>query len=91
MGFFVRGDCNGDGTINLADPICNLSYQFKEGPTICLDAQDTNDDGEVNVADPLYSLAYLFVEGPPPPGPFLGCGFDPTVDELGCESFSACP
>ncbi len=88
---FVRGDANADGTINLADPIFNLNYQFSGGPSFCLEAQDTNDDGTVNIADPVYNLTYQFKMGPPPPAPFSNCGPDATADALGCESYSACP
>ncbi len=88
---FVRGDCDGDGVIDLADPIYNLAYLFQEGRSLCLDAQDTNDDGTVNIADPVYNINYQFAMGPPPPVPFPDCGLDPTADALGCESFAACP
>ena len=88
---FARGDGDGDGEIDIADPIYNLAYLFQEGPSLCLDAQDTNDDGTVNIADPVYNLTYQFKMGPPPPAPFSDCGTDATPDALGCESFSACP
>ena len=85
-----RGDTNGDGVINIADPVFNLNYQFSSGPSLCLDSQDTNDDGAVNIADPVYSLSHQFSMGPPPPAPFPGCGFDPTPDMFGCD-VSNCP
>ncbi len=88
---FARGDGNGDGEIDIADPLYNLAYLFQEGPSKCLDAQDTNDDGTVNIADPVYNLTYQFKMGPPPPWPFPDCGADATADALGCESFAACP
>ncbi len=81
---FLRGDCNADGTINLADPIYNLGYMFGKVPSICLDAQDTNDDGNVDIADIIYSLRYLFANGPSPPEPFPDCGGDVTPDEMDC-------
>ena len=88
---FVRGDGNADGEIDLADPIYNLDYLFGEGPSVCLDAQDTNDDGTVNIADPVYNLTYQFSMGPPPPLPFPDCGPDATADILGCLSYTSCP
>lgn len=88
---FVRGDANGDGAINIADPVFNLAYQFQAGPAPCVDALDTNDDGEVSVADPVYNLAYQFQFAPMPPVPFPTCGEDPTSDLLDCESFAPCP
>ena len=86
---FWRGDGSGDGLVDVADPIYNLSYQFLDGPYRCLDAQDTNDDGTVDCADPVYGLTYLFQGGAPPPPPFLDCGADSTSDGTGC-SVSTC-
>ncbi|MEE8142971.1 MAG: hypothetical protein V3T77_07720, partial [Planctomycetota bacterium] len=84
-GLFVRGDTNNDGSVNVADPVFNLEYQFNMGPSFCLDAQDTNDDGQLNLADPIYNLNYQFSEGPAPPAPFPSAGSDPTGDTLGCD------
>ncbi|MEE8141998.1 MAG: hypothetical protein V3T77_02755, partial [Planctomycetota bacterium] len=75
----------GSGTVDIADPIFNLQYQFVSGVASCLDALDTNDDGVINVADPVYGLSFLFADGPPAPPPFPGSGLDPTPDTLGCE------
>ncbi len=90
---FIRGDANGDGDLNLGDPIFTLNYYFNNGPNLCSDAQDSNDDGDLDVADPIYSINYLFAMGPPPLPPFgsplEGCGFDPTPDgelELDCAT-----
>lgn len=82
---FVRGDANGDTSIDVADPIFTLSYLLGGGATpTCLDAADTNDDGQINIADPIYILSYLFSAGPTPPSPFPLRGPDPTPDSLGC-------
>ncbi len=90
---FIRGDCNGDGMINIADGIFILNQLFGGSPPVrsCDDACDTNDEGLKNIADAIYMFNFLFALGPPPPVPFPGCGFDPTADSLGCESFAACP
>ncbi|MEE8141667.1 MAG: PQQ-dependent sugar dehydrogenase [Planctomycetota bacterium] len=94
---FIRGDGNGDGMVDMADPIFNFNYLFEKGPSFCLDAQDSNDDGKVNIADPVYNLNFQFTLGPAPFSPFPGCGLDPTADalsvgELGCqEILLACP
>lgn len=89
---FFRAEVNGDGVINIADPIFTLSYLFISGPTpSCLDSADSNDDGSINIADPVYTLAYLFSSGPLPPTPFPACGVDPTFDALDCDSFPFCP
>ncbi|MGE3163876.1 MAG: immunoglobulin domain-containing protein [Planctomycetota bacterium] len=91
QGDFKRGDANGDDLTNIADAIFVLNYQFGGGPTPgCLDTADTNDDGTVNIADVVYLLAWLFTEGPDPQAPFPGCGTDPSVDALSCDT-SPCP
>ncbi len=88
---FLRGDVNGDSTLNLADGISQLAALFSgAGPVDCADSADTNDDGSFNIADTIYLLSFLFTSGPPPPAPFPNCGLDPTGDLLGC-SFSPCP
>ncbi|MBN1420215.1 MAG: PKD domain-containing protein [Planctomycetes bacterium] len=90
---FRRGDANADSSINIADAVFSLNYQFASGasPT-CLKAADANDDGQVNLADPVFLLNFLFVSGsPPPPAPFGSCGVDPTDDGLTCESDAHCP
>ena len=87
----LRGDCNLDGAINLADGIFILNYLFLSGAEIdCADGCDNNDDGENNLADAVYILNYLFANGAaiPPPGNF--CGIDTTDDALVCSE-SACP
>lgn len=88
-GQFIRGDCNSDGNVDVADPVYNLAYQFTGGPSDCLSAQDTNDDGGVDISDPVYNLTFLFASGPAIPAPNV-CGFDPTPDSLDCD-MSSCP
>lgn len=87
---FIRGDDDGNGVIDIADPIFSLAYQFAGGPATCPDALDTDDSGEVNISDPIYSLACQFSGGPAPPAPFPGCGEDPTEDSLDCASPPFC-
>ncbi len=90
---FKRGDCNNDGSLNIADAIWLLNSLFAGGPDpACADACDLNDDGRLDVGDVIYTLGALKVPGsPPPPPPHLFCGADPTDDELDCVTFSACP
>lgn len=87
---YRRGDANGDGIVDLADPIWMIAYSFQDGtePT-CERAADANQDQQLNVADAIWLISYVFVEGPPPPSPFPGCGF--VGSALGCESYSGCP
>ena len=86
---FRRGDSNGDGKMNVSDPIRILIYLFANGSLRppCVESADVNDDFKVDLADAVYGLAFLFARGPPPPAPFPRCGPDATPDLLGCESY----
>lgn len=84
---FVRGDCNGDDNVEIADCLFALTYLYSGGaaPT-CNDACDANDDSALGLADAIYLLNYLFVGGPAPLFPFPGAGIDATVgDGIGCN------
>ena len=70
---FIRGDGNGDLSVNIADPIANLDYQFNLGPVLCFDAYDVNDDGVIDISDPIYNLSYQFTFGPAPLPAALSC------------------
>ena len=76
---FIRGDANGDGTLNIADPIFGLSYVYAGGaaPAV-LDSADTNDNGFVEIADAVYTLRALFAGSALPPAPFPMPGPDTT-------------
>ena len=84
--WFIRGDANRDGALNIADAVAALDYLFGGAGAIllCDDAADSNDDGALNIADPVALLAYLFTAPIPLPSPFGGAGGDPTADLLGC-------
>ncbi|MGE4619881.1 MAG: hypothetical protein AAEJ04_08765 [Planctomycetota bacterium] len=84
---FVRGDCNSDTTVNLADVIFGLTYLFAGGvPPQCMKSCDTDDSGNVNLADEIFFLNTLFVPGSPPmPPPVGSAGPDPTPDALPCS------
>jgi len=90
---FLRGDCNGDGTTNISDPVAALGCMFLGKPTTCEDALDIDDNGVLELGDPICLLNYLFVSGSAPAAPFPGCGIDPADadDALGCERHDACP
>ncbi len=82
---FVRGDCNDDDKVDLADAAKVLGWQFAGEPIVCPDACDANDDGKINLADAVLIMNYLFLFGDPPPdpGPVDGMeGQDPTEDSL---------
>lgn len=87
---FVRGDCNSDGSVNLADAIFGLDVLFGGGSATpeCEDACDGSDDGALNIADMISILNALFA-GQPLPAPSL-CAQDPTPDLQGCVA-SGCP
>lgn len=88
---FIRGDANGDGTVNLGDWIAILNFLFGGGSANCLDAVDVNDDGSVNLGDAVFGLTYQFGGGVTIPEPFLGCGYDPTPDGVDCAQPTSCP
>jgi myo-inositol-hexaphosphate 3-phosphohydrolase len=84
---FRRADANGDGGIDVSDPIFTLFYLFVGlSPPPCLKSADSNDDGELNITDALRTLGFLFGGDAPPPAPYPACGVDPTLDGLTCEN-----
>jgi hypothetical protein len=66
---FRRGDANGDGVLDISDPVGILLHLFAGGAISCLDAADANDDGALDIADPLALLGHFFSGLPPPPPP----------------------
>ncbi len=89
---FLRGNCNGIGSTDIADAIFMLNYLFGgSAPPQCLSACDCNDDGGVNVGDAIFLLGALFQGTGPIPGPSISCGVDPTIDSVSCDAFAACP
>jgi hypothetical protein len=95
---FIRGDANGNGTINIGDPYWLLLYLFNvnnqsPGELSCKDAADANDDEEINMADAVFLYSALMGGGAPPPAPWPNCGEDPTglPGSLSCDSYTGCP
>ncbi|MEM7166820.1 MAG: hypothetical protein AAF581_15255 [Planctomycetota bacterium] len=86
---FVRGDCNLDGSFQIADPITLLNHLFAGGSVNCQDACDNNDDGQLNLADALLGLAALFQGAGTLPAPSI-CAPDPTLDALHCLAPIGC-
>jgi hypothetical protein len=63
----VRGDANGDGTINSSDVVFLINYLFKNGPAPDpLWLGDCNCDELINSSDVVYLINYLFKGGPSP-------------------------
>jgi len=82
---FTRGDCTGDGSVDISD-VVNLLWHTFSSPDMpgCEIACDTNSDDEVDISDALYLLNHLFRRGAPPPPPYPGCG-TAAPSELGCQ------
>ena len=53
-------DCNGDGSTDLSDVICLLSWLFL-GSTTLLAPMDVNGDGKTDIADAVCLLGMLFL------------------------------
>ena len=88
---FRRGDTNGDGNVNIGDPVHALNYLFLGGDLSCLDASDIDDDGAINISDAIGLLGYLFLGTLAPLPPFKQCAQDPSDDRLSCDEFPSCP
>jgi hypothetical protein len=83
---FLRGDSDGDGKIDLTDPLRILGSLFLgDLPPECPASSDSNDDGSIDLSDAVYTLNHLFLGGTAPPVPWPDCGRDPTPDALGCS------
>ena len=92
----LTGDVNGDGTVDIADAIGLLAFQFVDGPVPrCMKAADANDDSRVDIADAITILSYLFrreaMIAPDgsritPAGSFCKSYSLNDIDDLGCEA-----
>lgn len=81
--FFIRGDADGNGAVNITDSILTLNYLFAgRGALDCADAADVTDDGRLDVTDAVFTLNFLFRAGNYPPPPYPEQGMDPTDDGL---------
>jgi hypothetical protein len=90
---FRRGDVNSDDRINITDILVILYSLFRTdaGRPTCDKTADIDDSGLLDISDPIALLGYEFLGGPAPAPPVSACGFDPTSDDLGCDSSPACP
>jgi hypothetical protein len=85
-GVFLRGDANGDRTINIADPVATLEFLFRGRSALpCEDGADTDDSGSLGLTDAVLTLQYLFRGGGVIRAPGTRYAwFDPTPDMLAC-------
>ncbi len=73
--FFLRGEVNRDGIVDISDAIFLLRWLFLSSADVSsVQAADVNADGDNDIADPIYLLDYLFVGGPAIPQPFPNRG-----------------
>ena len=90
---FKRGDASGDGKRNISDALLMLISLFADpGQRLpCEDVADVDDSGTLEVSDPILLLNFLFLGVPvelKPPYP--DCGYDPSIDKLRCNEYTAC-
>ena len=85
---FLRGDCNTDLRLDIADGVWILNFLFQEGPAgTCAEACDADDNGSLEMVDAIFVIQYRLLNGPAPAAPFPACGIDAGAD---CDA-SACP
>lgn len=66
-GFYVPGDANDDGLVNISDAVQLVQYIFASAiPPILWKAGDANCDGIVNITDAVYLITYIFAGGDKP-------------------------
>lgn len=86
---FLRGDCNGDAKVDLADAVCTLNWLFAGGEVPgCLAAANTNGDDAVNLPDAIHLFNFLFAAGAPPAAPYPACAASRLTGDrvVGCEN-----
>ena len=92
---FHRGDANGDGRLDITDPIAVLLHLFGGMQLACIEAANADDDSKVDITDAIRLLMFLFAtaEAPPHPGPPTSpCGHDRTWSTpfISCSTYDAC-
>jgi len=88
--WFIRGDANGDGNVNIADAVYLLQHLTPAPSFFCLDAADCNDNGAINVTDAVYLKNHITPAPNLPEPNYPNCGVDPTPDDIGCCTYSPC-
>ena len=87
----IRGDANGDGAIDIADPIFHLGLLFPSGATLppCEQTLEVNGDGLTNIADSISLLGFLF-NGDSYPGVGV-CAPASDISTGFCDEGTVCP
>lgn len=90
--WFVRGDSDANGQVDLSDAVSLLAHLFAgEPPPPCLRAADVNADDTLDLSDPVTLLSFLFLGRGAPPPPFPECGRNTAEGaRLSCEKFEPC-
>ena len=84
---FIRGDANGDGTVDISDPVTIFSYLQKTGSMpSCFDAADTDNNSHIAWVDGQIIINFLYNGGAQPDPPFPNPGRDPLspIDLFDC-------
>jgi hypothetical protein len=88
---YVRGDCNGDRGLDIADVVRMLFLLFvSPAPPPCREACDADGGGSIQINDVVLLLHHLYLEQAAPPPPGANCAVDPSPSSLGCIN-SPCP
>ena len=67
--WYVPGDVDMSGSIDIADLIDLVSYMFQFGPTpVVMGACEMDGESGINIADLVYLVTYMFGGGPAPVG-----------------------
>ena len=84
---FIRGDANGDATVNLTDAVSLAGHLYLGlAAPGCSDAADADDDGSLALTDVIVILQGLFQPGSAGiSAPFPDAGVDATDDSLSCD------
>jgi hypothetical protein len=76
--YYLRGDANADGVVDLTDPVAILWHLFQSGPAPePFEAGDANRDAAVDVSDAIRILEFLFAGGKALPPPYPEPGLNP--------------
>lgn len=65
--YYLCGDADGNGVVNLTDVVYLVNYIFVDGPAPNpIEAGNVNCDNKTNITDAVYLINYVFFDGPTP-------------------------